>query len=110
MGIAESDLSDVASSSGTTILMKGSMDTIVDSDGTVHEVSGGNAGLTTGGTGDVLAGTIAGLIAQGESHISACTRASNVIKKSGELLFKDLGYAYTAADVIERIPHLLSND
>ena len=110
MEIETDTLSDVAKEAEATILLKGPTDTIVSADGNISEVQGGNAGLTVGGTGDVLAGCIAGLVAQGEEHTAACIRASTLVKKSGELLLKEIGYAYTATDVIETLSHLLTND
>lgn len=108
MGIAQKDLATIAKLSGATFLLKGPVDRIIEPDGSHRDVPGGNAGLTVGGTGDALAGTIAGLVAQGEDHGSACTRASTIIKKAGEQLFAERGYAYTTTDVIACIPSLLA--
>ncbi|PIR49390.1 NAD(P)H-hydrate dehydratase [Candidatus Peregrinibacteria bacterium CG10_big_fil_rev_8_21_14_0_10_54_7] len=109
MGLTQEKLPGIAAEKGVTFLLKGTTDHIADARGT-EKISGGNAGLTVGGTGDALAGLIAGLIAQGEPPLQACARASSTIKKAGELLFLDVGYAYTARDVIEKIPHLLAHD
>ena len=110
MGIAEDDLSDAASTAGATILFKGITDRIFTAEGEEEEISGGNAGLTIGGSGDALAGIIAGLIAQGEEHVAACELASTIIKKAGEKLFQELGYTYTTTDVIAQIPSFVTHD
>lgn len=46
-------------------------------------VTGGNAGLTKGGTGDVLAGLTVGLAAKNEPFLAACA-ASFILKKAAE--------------------------
>lgn len=107
MGLTKKDLCCAAKTSGAVILLKGQDDTVVHPDGTIKVMSGGNAGLTVGGTGDALAGLIAGLIAQKIPPFDAAILASRTIKKAGELLYKQKGYAYTTRDVIEQIPTLL---
>lgn len=107
MGVDESNLQDIANEYQAVIVLKGQTDTIFSSHST-HTVTGGNAGLTTGGTGDVLAGLIAGLIAQGMAPIDAANDACTVMKKAGEKLMKEKGYAYTATDVTRVIAELLS--
>ncbi|TSC58869.1 MAG: carbohydrate kinase [Candidatus Peregrinibacteria bacterium Greene0416_19] len=107
MGIEPDDIGRVAKEHGVTIHLKGSIDRIAAPDGTVTEVRGGNAGLTVGGTGDALAGLIAGLLAQTMEPLEACRLASTVIKRAGDVLFQEKGYAYTAREVIEVIPKVL---
>lgn len=107
MGLTKKDLKRAAKESGAVILLKGQDDLIVSPDGTTKLVRGGNAGLTVGGTGDALAGLIAGLVAQKVSPFDAAVLASQTIKKAGEILFKEKGYAYTTMDVIGKIPQLL---
>lgn len=109
MGIASSDLSTVCIEHACTILKKGIVDTIVSEKGVVHTVEGGNAGLTVGGTGDALAGLIAGLIAQGVDHAEACIMASTVIKRAGDVLAQEFGFAYTTRQVTQMIPKMLKD-
>ncbi|PIR53821.1 NAD(P)H-hydrate dehydratase [Candidatus Peregrinibacteria bacterium CG10_big_fil_rev_8_21_14_0_10_42_8] len=108
MGIEENDLQDVANEYQTIIVLKGEVDRVV-SGHTSDEISGGNAGLTTGGTGDVLAGLIAGLVAQGLAPLDAARDSCIIMKKAGEKLQKDYGFSYTALDTIRTIPSLLKN-
>ncbi|MDD2655651.1 MAG: NAD(P)H-hydrate dehydratase [Candidatus ainarchaeum sp.] len=87
---------------GCTILKKGHVDVV--SDGRrIALVKGGNAGLTKGGTGDVLAGLLCALYAK-NGAMEAAVAASRANKGAGELLFKEKGYAYCASDVAERLP------
>ncbi|MDD5055490.1 MAG: NAD(P)H-hydrate dehydratase [Candidatus Peribacteraceae bacterium] len=103
MNIDRNDLPALASKHRCTILLKGQIDTIIGERKTVQEVRGGNAGLTVGGTGDALAGLIAGLIAQGMEHAEACVTAGEAVKHAGDELHKTCGYRYTTKQVIERL-------
>jgi NAD(P)H-hydrate epimerase len=107
MGVPPDQIGAYAKKFKVTILAKGATDRIATSDGTIHEVSGGNAGLTVGGTGDALAGIIAGLLAQGCSPLDACKTASIVIKRAGAALYSEFGYAYGTHRVIGLIPAML---
>lgn len=97
----------VAGEHHAVVLLKGPEDFIVDVSGRTKTVKGGNAGLTKGGTGDALAGLIAGLIAQKMDPFDACVLGTTIIKKTGEQLYKTKGYAYTTREVIAAIPPLL---
>lgn len=107
MEIEPEDLTETAKKFGVTLLLKGPNDIIVHPDGTSRESVGGNAGLTVGGTGDALAGLIAGLIAQKMDPTEAAMLGSKIIKKAGERLSEEQGFSYTTKDVIEQIPFLL---
>jgi NAD(P)H-hydrate epimerase len=107
MGISLESIGEHAKETGVVIHVKGNPDRIAFADGSVHEVGGGNPGLTVGGTGDALAGFIAGLIAQKMELEEGCMTATRIIKQAGEKLFDKKGYAYTTRDVIEKIPMLL---
>lgn len=107
MKIGEEDIGNAAKRHGALLLAKGSVDRIAGTDGIIHEVKGGNAGLTVGGTGDALAGLAAGLIAQGMEMTTAAITASTVIKRAGDKLQKDYGYAYGTRRVIDVIPLFL---
>ena len=107
MGLTKKDLQRAAKASGAVILLNGQEYPMVRPDGTTEVMIGGNAGLIVGGTGDALAGLIAGLIAQKMELFDASILASKIIKKAGDLLYKQKGYAYTTRDVIETIPELL---
>lgn len=70
------------------------------------EITGGNAGMTKGGTGDVLAGLIAALYCKNEAFLSACA-GSYINKKAGESLFKKVGYYFNSSDLVDEIPRAM---
>ncbi len=107
MGLALKDIGRAAKENGATIFVKGQVDHLAFMDGAEETIEGGNAGLTVGGTGDVLAGLIGGLIAKHMSQKAAALIAGKLMKQAGTNLSHEKGYAYTAHDVINQIPHLL---
>ncbi len=88
-----------------TILAKGEKDYVCDSKSAI-EITGGNAGLTKGGTGDVLAGLVASFYAKNNAFLSAAA-ASYINKKSGESLGERVGLYYNASDLVNEIPHVM---
>ncbi|MBM3283426.1 NAD(P)H-hydrate dehydratase [Candidatus Gottesmanbacteria bacterium] len=84
------------------VLLKGAVD-IVASPQQTKAIPGGNAGMTKGGTGDVLAGLVAALYCKNEAFTSAIA-ASFINKKAGEELFKTRGYWFNASDLADQIP------
>jgi NAD(P)H-hydrate epimerase len=87
---------------GITILLKGPTDIVCDSS-RCEEIAGGNAGMTKGGTGDVLAGLLASLYAKNDSFTSAVV-GSFINKKAGESLFAHQGLYFNATDLVNEIP------
>lgn len=88
------------------VLLKGPVDIV--SDGLrMIEIKGGNTGMTKGGTGDVLAGLVASLYCKNDAYLSAIA-GSFINKKSGENLFKKVGYYFNASDLANEIPQVIS--
>ena len=87
------------------ILLKGVVDTVTNGVET-KEVSGGNAGMTKGGTGDVLAGLIAALATTNEPFISAIA-GSYINKAAGDELYKTVGPFFNATDLANEIPRTM---
>lgn len=87
---------------GTTLLIKGVRDVVVNSQ-TVEWISGGNAGMTKGGTGDVLAGLVAGLYTTNPVFASTVV-ASAINKKAGDTLYQRVGPNFNASDLAAEIP------
>lgn len=99
----------LAKTTGATVILKGPEDFVCSPQGKTEIVRGGNAGLTKGGTGDALAGVIAGLLAQGMDPMGACVTGTTLIKKAGERLAKEKGFAYSTREVIGELPKLLKS-
>ncbi len=88
-----------------TVLLKGPTDTIVHQQRT-YLIPGGNPGMTKGGTGDVLAGLVAGLYTTNELLPSAIV-GSYINKKAGDQLHERVGPFYNATDLLNEIPQTL---
>lgn len=68
----------------------------------------GNSGMATGGSGDVLTGIIASLLAQGLTPFAAATVGVRLHGAAGDLAAKRLGeYSVMASDIIDSIPSVL---
>ncbi len=88
------------------ILLKGKIDIII-SKNKIFYVRGGNAGMTKGGTGDVLAGLCAGFLAQSKDLLQSAINASYFNKKIGDILLKKKkGFTYLASDMVEEIKRI----
>jgi len=93
---------DFARDNKATVLLKGAVDLI--SDGIELRASRtGNAGMTVGGTGDVLAGLTGALFAKHDAFEAACA-AAFINGAAGDLAFEEFGYGLLATDVIDYIP------
>lgn len=90
---------------GVTIIVKGSSDQIFY-DEEVVTVTGGNAGMTKGGTGDVLAGLIAALYCT-HPAANATIIGSYINKLAGESLYQRVGPFFNASDLVAEIPAVL---
>lgn len=95
----------MANEYGCIILLKGREDIICNSDQAV-EISGGNPGMTKGGTGDVLAGLVASLACNNDVWLSACA-GSFFNKRAGESLEKRMGIYFNASDLALEIPAVM---
>jgi NAD(P)H-hydrate epimerase len=93
---------------GTNVLvMKGHPKTIILSKTQKAVNSTGNAGMTHGGTGDVLCGVIAGLIAQANNLFESAKIGTYANGKAADKLLKRMGLGYIASDLIDEIPLVL---
>ncbi len=86
-----------------TVLLKGRIDVIAD--GKRWKLNRtGNAGMSVGGTGDVLAGEVVGLLSRGVAPFDAARIAAFTNGYAGDMAFEDLGFGLLATDVAERVP------
>jgi len=88
-----------------TVLLKGKVDII--SDGKVTRLNRtGNAGMTVGGTGDVLTGITGALFALNDAMYAASC-AVFISGGAGDLAFEENGSGLLATDIIERITDVM---
>jgi len=101
----QENVQKMAQKCGCTILLKGETD-IICFPKECRVCKGGNAGMTKGGTGDVLAGLVAALACKNDLFTAACV-ASFINKKAGEELYKKVGYYFNASDLADQIPQTM---
>jgi NAD(P)H-hydrate epimerase len=90
---------------GVTLVLKGAGTIVADPNGETFINATGNPGMATAGTGDVLTGMIAGLLAQGYPATQAACLGVYLHGLAGDLAAKDkTEMAMIAGDVIEKIP------
>ena len=94
---------------GAVILLKSPTDIITSSGGDWKLNATGNPGMTVGGTGDVLAGLVGGLIAQGMNTYDAACCGAFVNGYAGDDIYPDKGYGFTAMDLALQIPFSLKD-
>ena len=68
----------------------------------------GNPGMATGGMGDVLAGIMAGLLAQGHALWEAACLGVYLHGAAADLLAQTQPYGYSASEVATALPHLFT--
>ncbi len=88
------------------VILKGHRTLIAAPDGTVWVNPTGNPGMATGGTGDVLTGMVAGLVAQHPEHpLHATALAVYLHGLAGDLASESLGEtSLVATDLIRFLP------
>jgi len=96
-------VTDVAKKYHCIVLLKGEKDIACNADGECREISGGNPGMTKGGTGDVLAGLIAALACKNDPFL-ATIAGSFINKKAGDELYTKVGPYFNATDLANQIP------
>jgi NAD(P)H-hydrate epimerase len=92
------------------VLLKGAPTIVAAPDGRARINAFTNPGMATGGTGDVLAGAIAGFVAQGVEPFDAACLGLYVSSWAGELVRQELGSAgMLAGDVALALPLALKD-
>jgi ADP-dependent NAD(P)H-hydrate dehydratase / NAD(P)H-hydrate epimerase len=91
-----------------TLVLKLARTLVADPSGRLAVVPTGNPGMATGGTGDVLTGLIAGLIAQGLAPAESARAGTYLHGLAGDLAARRLGQeAMLAGDLLESIPEAI---
>ncbi len=96
---------------GCVVLLKGAQTLILDPDGNSFLNSTGNPGMATGGTGDVLTGVIAGLLAQHLDPLHAAVVGAYLHGKAGDLFVAETGgcTGLMATDLIGWLPKAIAS-
>ena len=90
---------------GAIVVLKGAETVVADADGSLYINVAGDAGMASGGMGDVLSGVIASLVGQGLEPIDAARLGTFVHGRAGEIGVERKGQlSLIASDVIELLP------
>lgn len=104
----ETRVADFAVELEHTLLVKGEYDVVSDGE-TTRVNRTGNPGMTVGGTGDVLAGATAALLAQLDP-IDAAALAAYANGLAGDRIVDDQGFGLMASDLLGELPSALWGD
>jgi ADP-dependent NAD(P)H-hydrate dehydratase len=98
-----------AVSLGAIVALKGAETFIAAPDGRAFCNRAGNVGLATSGSGDMLAGLIAGLAARGAEPLKAATWGVHLHGLAGDALAKSMGgLGFLARELLAEIPPLMA--
>ncbi|HHV96984.1 MAG TPA: NAD(P)H-hydrate dehydratase [Clostridiaceae bacterium] len=93
---------------GVVTVLKGWRTIVGLPDGTIFINTSGNPGMATAGTGDVLTGIIAGLIAQGLTPEQAAVAGVFLHGNAGDRVASRIGeHGLIAGDLVEEIPYVI---
>ncbi len=93
---------------GAVVVVKGPNTLVATPSGDLLAYSGGGIGLATGGSGDVLAGVLAGLLARGLAPLEAAGWAIWLHGEAGRRLTERLGpIGYLSRELLPLIPALM---
>ena len=104
----EAAASDFAVRHGVYLVRKGRRTVLAAPDGRLAVNTTGNDGMAKGGSGDVLTGLLASLLAQGTEPFAACCAAVWLHGRAGDLAAMEKGHrGMTPVDMIEKLPYAL---
>ena len=90
------------------VVLKGAYTVVAASDGQARVSQVANPGLASAGTGDVLTGTIAGLVAQGLPLFDAAACGVYLHGEAGEVVRREMGDAgMLAGDLLPALPKVI---
>jgi len=90
------------------VLVKGKVDLICNPERVKLNFTG-NAGMTVGGTGDVLSGIVGGLMARKVDAFDAAVAGAFVNGAAGDFVANEIGFHMIATDIIEWIPRVFED-
>lgn len=99
---------EITNEFGVYTVLKGARSIIAHPNGQIFINSTGNPGMASGGTGDVLAGILGGLIVQGHAPGEAANFGVYLHGLAGDIVAKNIGqHCLMACDLIEVLPEAL---
>ncbi len=99
---------ELAKRYGAIVVLKGAGSLVAAPDGQVAACPWGNAGMATGGMGDVLTGVIAALLAQGLSAWDAACTGVALHARAGDLAAGDAPRGLVASDLFAPLRELVN--
>ncbi len=97
---------DLAALTGRTALLKGARTLVCDGEH-MYENSTGNAGMATAGSGDVLSGLVAALVAGGLGAFDAGALGAYIHGGAGDVAASGKGRSLGPADIVEGLPGVI---
>jgi ADP-dependent NAD(P)H-hydrate dehydratase len=105
LGDAEDDVREIARTYGAVVSSQG---LVANPDGDCWRMGVGQIGLATSGSGDVLAGAVAGILARGTEPAQAACWASHVHAAAGDRLAASVGrLGFLASELLAELPRVL---
>ena len=92
---------------GAMVVLKGAHSLVATPEGRIFVNLTGNPGMATGGSGDALTGTIAGLLAQLKDAEQATKVGVYLHGYAGDIAFRTLGNGLVAGDIVDNLPAAL---
>jgi NAD(P)H-hydrate epimerase len=89
------------------VVLKGARTVVTAPGETLYVNLSGNPGMATGGAGDVLTGTIAGLLAQLKEPVPATRLAVYTHGRAGDIAARTHGNGLKAGDIADNLPAAL---
>src|SRR6185369_1071110 len=91
------------------LILKGARSIVAAPDGSIAINGSGNAGMASGGMGDVLTGVVTSLLGQGYPPFNACQLGAFLHGYAADLLLPRLGLqGMNAGDVQEMLPEAIN--
>ncbi|HTZ96353.1 MAG TPA: NAD(P)H-hydrate dehydratase [Terriglobales bacterium] len=100
---------DFARQHNLVVVLKGHRTLVAEPGGEIWVNTTGNPGMSTGGTGDILTGMVAGLLAQNPEHVvEAVTAAVHLHGVAGDVARDKLGeHTLIATDLVRALPEAI---
>jgi NAD(P)H-hydrate epimerase len=99
---------ELAGRSGAVVLLKGPGSVVADPDGSAIINATGGSNLATGGSGDVLTGLVAALLAQGSGPMEAAALGAYVHGLAGDRIARRRGSSgLLAGELVEELPEAM---